>query len=131
MPFAIGHALHSGRRSGGSIAMIIAPGTDRWVEDVLPRMRTRNQTVLPLAIEREKRAKEDIDRIVATLDQDPISSTADAIRLFQEIADPPVWLPQVTATLVHQQRVCGVHGWTPDDLRMLIQRKANLHSAYG
>jgi hypothetical protein len=134
-PFAIGHALHSARRSGGSIAMIVAPGTARWVETLLPRlrqgMRTKNQTVLPLAIEREKRSDEDIDRIVAILDQGSISPAVDAIRLLREIADPPAWLPQVTATLVHQQRACGVHGWTPDDLRMLIQRKANLHRGYG
>ena len=115
--------------------MIVAPGTAHWVDNLLPRLRqgmsTPNQTVLPLSIERETRVEDDVRRIVSAFDNGTTIATAEAIRLLSEIANPPAWLPQVTVALVHQQRACAVHRWTPDNLRSLIERKANLHRAYG
>lgn len=135
MPFAIGHALHNARRAGGSIAMIVAPGTARWVDGLLPRLRqgmqTSRQTVLPLSIERETRTADDITRIMKILGNGTIIPTAEAVRLLQAIPDPPAWLPQITVALAYQQRACAVQEWTPVALQKLVERKASLHRAYG
>ena len=135
MPFAIGRALHNAQRAGGSVAMIVAPGTTTWVEGLLPRLRqglqTSHQTVPPLRIEREMPINDDITRVFVSLGNDPVIQTDAAVRLLLGVTDAPIWLPQVTAALTHQQRVCAVQEWSLDAIRKLIDRKANLHRAYG
>jgi hypothetical protein len=134
MPFAIGHALHNARRAGGSIAMIGAPGTGNWIDHLLPRlqqgMQTSKQTVPPLTIERETRADTDITRIMETFGVGALP-TAEVVRLLKLVPDPPPWLPQVIAAISHQERACAIGEWVADDLRAMIERKANLHRAYG
>jgi len=135
MPFAIGHALHAARRAGGTTAMIVAPGAGRWADQVLPRLRqgmkTARQTVPPLSIERETRTEDDIARVTACLGQPETIPTGEAIACLQSIADPPSWLPQVTAALKHQLRACATEEWSLSAIGNLIERRASLHRAYG
>lgn len=135
MPFAIGHALHAARRAGGSIAVIGAPGTRQWIDRLLTRLRqglnSPRQTVLPLFIQREARLDTDIDRIMSSVGSDSVVTVADAVRLMETITDPPAWLSNVTAALTYQKRACAVEEWARDAFRKLVERKANLHRAYG
>lgn len=135
MPFSIGHALHAARRAGGTTAMILAPGAGPWAERILPKLRqgmkTAKQTVLPLVIERETRTDDEIEQVRACLGRHETIPTGQAIACLQNVADGPPWLSLVIAALKHQLRACATEEWSSVAIGKLIERKANLHRAYG
>jgi hypothetical protein len=77
------------------------------------------------------RTDTDITRIMETFDPGITFCSAEAVRLLKLVSDPPPWLPQVVAAISHQERACAVGEWATDDLRAMIERKANLDRAYG
>jgi hypothetical protein len=135
MPYAIGHALHRGRTSGGSTALIIAPGSRQWADSLIPRLRhgmqTPRQTILPLRIAWETRVETEVDGAMHVFRDLELLPVPEIIARLSVLADPPPWLPIVAKTVRQQARVKGQIPWTLPALRQLMECKAALHRAYG
>jgi len=94
-------------------------------------MSTPNQTVLPLSIERETRSKRRY-RQDHCHTRSGLNHTCGQGRLSPQGDRRPARLASAGDGDAHTPATrCGVQGWMPDDLRTLIERKANLHHSYG
>jgi hypothetical protein len=134
-PFAIGHELHSCRRAGGEVAVIVAPNGRGWADQMLPRfvagLQTARQTVRPLRIAWEARAEDEVEHVMADIPEGDTLAWDGILALFEAVENPPSWLPDVVSAINHQRRACGQVAWTKPSLRNLVARRAAVHRAYG
>jgi superfamily I DNA/RNA helicase len=135
MPFAIGHALNEARRNGASAALIVAPGSRPWANELIPRLtdglRSARQAVLPLRIGWEAKPDDEVDRVLAVFESNARVSATEILQRLGEIADQPHWLSLCIKAVAYQLRVIGQEHWSLEALRDMMGRKAALQRAYG
>jgi hypothetical protein len=132
MPFAVGHALNGAR---GSTAMLVAPGSGPWADELIPRLAqgfsSGRQTVRPVRIAWESRPSDEAARISALVCAGRTISSAAAISRLSSLAEAPAWLPSVVNSVDYSMRIGGRAMWTEDELRELCERKASANRAFG
>ena len=135
MPFAIGHAINAARTNGGDVAVIVAPGSKPWADELIGRLSvglsSARQTVPTVRIGWESRAEDEVARARALFDEPDEISATDALQRLEGIVDAPRWVRLCLDAIAYQRRVCGQEVWPRLALEELLSRKAALHRAYG
>ena len=131
--FTVGHALRAGV---GTRAVLVAPGSTLWANELIPQLaagiQTPNQQVPPLQIAWDTGPADEARRVAEGLcgaaEQVESNELTQRIRALQPALN---WLPTVIHSLAMARRAHGVRLWNRADLVALCARKANAHRAYG
>lgn len=135
MPFAIGHAINGARANGGDVALVVAPGSKPWADELIARLSqgfsSARQTVAAMRIGWESRSEDEVTRTLALFDGLDAVNATDAMQRLSGLADAPRWVRSCVDAIAYQQRACGQELWSRPALEELLGRKAAFHRAYG
>jgi hypothetical protein len=132
MRFSIGHALN---RARGSTALLVAPGSAAWANELIPRLsqgfRTARQVVNPVRIAWESGSSDEATALTATVCDQERVATVDLRARLLALPDPPSWLSSVLSAIEYARRAHGRIEWSRADILDLLGRKASVHRAFG
>lgn len=131
--FSIGHALRNGT---GSRAVLVAPGSTAWANELIPQLaaglQSAKQHVPPLPIAWEMGASNEAQSVAEALcAPSELVTVADLIVRASDLENPPPWVPSVVKAVDFARRAHGRREWSQQDLISLSARKVNAHRAYG
>ncbi|MEQ9145418.1 MAG: AAA family ATPase [Parvibaculaceae bacterium] len=130
--FAVGHALRNGT---GSRAVLVAPGSARWANELIPLLaaglRSKNQQVPPLPIAWESAPSNEAQTLAEALfGADELIHCDDLIGRTETLDVKPVWLDTLIQSVEMARRAHGIRHWDMQSLSSLCAKKANLQRAY-
>jgi hypothetical protein len=132
MPFAIGHALNSAR---GSTAVLVAPGSSNWADELIPRLSTgfasSRQTIRPVRIGWETRPSDEASAVAAAVCTGRQIPTRTLLLRLSALSEPPAWQASAISAVEYALRAHGQNEWSESAIRNLCERKANIHRAFG
>jgi superfamily I DNA/RNA helicase len=132
MPFAIGHALIG---AAGSKAVIVAPGSTQWANQVVQRLsaglQTERQHIPPVQLVWESGASDEAAQVAEQVCIAAMVTDEEAIERLQALNHAPDWVGAAVTGLRAASRACGRREWPRQALAEFLERKAALHRAYG
>jgi hypothetical protein len=130
--FTIGHAL---RRGSGTRAILVAPGSTAWANDLVPQLaagfRSPWQNIPPLPISWDASPANEVRMVTDGLcgPAEQVES-AELVRRIKALPGGQNWLSTLVSSVELARRAHGVRSWTEPELLALCKRKANAHRAY-
>jgi hypothetical protein len=131
--FTVGHALRAG---SGSRAVLVAPGSTAWANELIPQLaagfHSARQVVPPFPIAWDTGPADEAKSLAGSLcDPGERLTTGELMRRIKARQDAPAWLPAVLHSVNMARRAQGVQFWEAPEILSLCGRKANVHRAYG